>query len=63
MIIRFLLIDVPQQKGPFLLRHVYQQETDDHAGGGVFESLFNQFSEPKRRDAAIDRSYTDIGER
>ncbi|MGG3326863.1 YugN family protein, partial [Bacillus velezensis] len=35
--------------------------TDDHAGGGVFESLFNQFSEPKRRDAAIDRSYTDIG--
>ena len=44
-----------------LLRHVYQQETDDAAGGGVFESLFNQFSEPKRRDAAIDRSYTDIG--
>ncbi|MCR4366482.1 MULTISPECIES: YugN-like family protein [Bacillus] len=46
---------------PFLLRHVYQEETDDHAGGGVFESLFTQFSEPKRRDAAIDRSYTDIG--
>ncbi|AME07644.1 YugN-like family protein [Bacillus siamensis] len=46
---------------PFLLRHVYQQETDDAAGGGVFESLFNQFSEPKRRDAAIDRSYIDIG--
>lgn len=47
---------------PFLLRHAYQKHTDDSAGGGgVFESLFQQFSEPEKRDAEIDRSYKDIG--
>ncbi|KXZ13343.1 hypothetical protein AXI59_05515 [Bacillus nakamurai] len=46
---------------PFLLRHVYRKHTDDFAGGGVFESLFQQFSEPERRDAEIDRSFEDIG--
>ncbi|MCY8839597.1 YugN-like family protein [Bacillus atrophaeus] len=46
---------------PFLLRHVYQAELDDHAGSGQFQSMFNQFSEPERRDADIDQAYMDIG--
>ncbi|MEC1634717.1 YugN-like family protein [Bacillus mojavensis] len=46
---------------PFMLRQVFQTGLDDHAEGGPFQSLFNQFSEPQRRDAEIDSAYLDIG--
>ncbi|MFP7232762.1 YugN-like family protein [Bacillus subtilis] len=46
---------------PFMLRQVFQAELDDNAKGGPFQSLFNQFSEPERRDAEIDPAYLDIG--
>ncbi|WP_276730769.1 YugN-like family protein [Bacillus sp. (in: firmicutes)] len=46
---------------PFMLRQVFQADLDDHAEGGPFQSLFNQFSEPERRDAEIDPAYLDIG--
>ncbi|MDR4436470.1 YugN-like family protein [Bacillus tequilensis] len=46
---------------PFMLRQVFQTDLDDHAEGGPFQSLFNQFSEPERRDAEIDPAYLDIG--
>ncbi|MBV7321777.1 YugN-like family protein [Bacillus halotolerans] len=46
---------------PFMLRQVFQPGLDDHAEGGPFQSLFNQFSEPERRDAEIDPAYLDIG--
>ncbi|MEC1606035.1 YugN-like family protein [Bacillus halotolerans] len=46
---------------PFMLRQVFQAGLDDHAEGGSFQSLFNQFSEPERRDAEIDPAYLDIG--
>ncbi|MFH0347746.1 YugN-like family protein [Bacillus vallismortis] len=46
---------------PFMLRQVFQADLDDYAEGGPFQSLFNQFSEPERRDAEIDPAYLDIG--
>ncbi|MCY9376820.1 MULTISPECIES: YugN-like family protein [Bacillus] len=46
---------------PFMLRQVFQAGLDDDAEGGPFQSLFNQFSEPERRDAEIDPAYLDIG--
>ncbi|XWU18121.1 YugN-like family protein [Bacillus subtilis] len=46
---------------PFMLRQVLQTDVDDQAEGGPFQSLFNQFSEPERRDAEIDPVFLDIG--
>ncbi|AOS69143.1 YugN-like family protein [Bacillus subtilis] len=46
---------------PFMLRQVLQTDVDDQAEGGPFQSLFNQFSEPERRDAEIDPAFLDIG--
>ncbi|MDM5303040.1 YugN-like family protein [Bacillus inaquosorum] len=46
---------------PFMLRQVFHSGLDDNAEGGPFQSLFNQFSEPERRDAEIDPAYLDIG--
>ncbi|OIS61687.1 hypothetical protein A4A36_17850 [Bacillus subtilis] len=46
---------------PFMLRQVFQTDVDDQAEGGPFQSLFNQFSEPERRDAEIDPAFLDIG--
>lgn len=46
---------------PFMLRQVFRADLDDYAEGGPFQSLFNQFSEPERRDAEIDPAYLDIG--
>nr|WGD82537.1 YugN-like family protein [Bacillus subtilis] len=45
---------------PFMLRQVLQTDVDDQAEGGPFQSLFNQFSEPERRDAEIDPAFLDI---
>lgn len=45
----------------FMLRQVLQTDVDDQAEGGPFQSLFNQFSEPERRDAEIDPAFLDIG--
>ncbi|MED2941440.1 YugN-like family protein [Bacillus swezeyi] len=46
---------------PFLLRHVYQEGLDDHVIQGNFRASFDQFAEPKEKDADISGVYEDLG--
>lgn len=46
---------------PFLLSHKYQIGLDDHAKIGNFSASFNQFQEPKDKDATFPSEYIDLG--
>ncbi|KKB74630.1 MULTISPECIES: YugN-like family protein [Bacillus] len=46
---------------PFLLRHVYQEALDDHVIQGNVRASFDQFAEPKEKDADIPDVYVELG--
>jgi hypothetical protein len=46
---------------PFLLTHVYQEDLDDLADTGNISASFDQFSEPKDKDAETPKKYVDFG--
>ncbi|RSK28386.1 hypothetical protein EJF36_16775 [Bacillus sp. HMF5848] len=42
---------------PFLLAHTYQESLDDQALIGNISASFNQFQEPKNKDARVPKNY------
>ncbi|MFB6468042.1 YugN-like family protein [Cytobacillus sp. Hz8] len=50
-----------QLSRPYLLTHRYEDGNDDEATSGNTSATFNQFAEPKVKDAAVPEKYVDIG--
>ncbi|MFG6148188.1 YugN family protein [Halobacillus sp. B23F22_1] len=48
-------------KNPFLLYHQYQDSLDDHVREGNFRASFDQFQEPKNKDAEFPQEFVDAG--
>ncbi|PLT34042.1 YugN-like family protein [Bacillus sp. V5-8f] len=50
-----------QLQRPFLLSHQYQDGTDDEGNIDNLSASFNQFQEPKNRDAEFPENYIGLG--
>ncbi|MCP3028290.1 YugN family protein [Halobacillus sp. A5] len=48
-------------KAPFLLYHQFQDGLDDHVREGNIRASFDQFQEPKDRDAEFPKEYIEAG--
>ncbi|PTX46746.1 YugN-like protein [Melghirimyces profundicolus] len=47
---------------PFVLKHEYQTEMDDHANSGLVSGTFNQFTEPANKDADVEDKWLKRGQ-
>lgn len=50
-----------QLQTPFLLAHQYPDDVDEEGSIGNISAAFNQFQEPKNRDAEFPENYIGLG--